>query len=164
MATPARALTAEEATPSITDDDSGVPPTLAETNYAARARYFDSSNAFALKYPKVPSHQFVAERDRAVDPATGTALILLDLRKELGLDYPATTPLILTAYVRIKAGDKLATRFKASGELYYVMRGARSHDEWRRYDCVGAGRCLLPAGRRRKHTCRRRGRLPALGD
>jgi gentisate 1,2-dioxygenase len=123
MATQSRPLTAEEATPSLVDDDAGVPPTLAATTYASRARYFDSSNAFALKYPKVPSHQFVAERDRAVDPATGTALILLDLSAELGLDYPATTPLILTAYARIRAGEKLATRFKGSGELYYVMRG-----------------------------------------
>jgi gentisate 1,2-dioxygenase len=123
MATQTRPLTADEATPSLANDDSGVPPTLAGTPYAARARYFDSGNAFALKYPKVPSHQFVAERDRAFDAATGTALIPLDLSAELGLDYPATTPLILTAYARIAAGERLATRFKGSGELYYVMRG-----------------------------------------
>jgi gentisate 1,2-dioxygenase len=97
---------------------------VADTPYTRRARYFDSGNAFALKYPAVPSHQFLAERDRALDPATGTAVIPLDLRDRLGIEFPATTPLILTRYLRIRAGDTLRTRLKASGELYYVIEGA----------------------------------------
>ena len=74
----------------------GVAASRADTPYTLRARYFDSGNAFALKYPPVPCHQFLAERDRAFDPATGSALIPLDLSERLGLDFPATTPLILT--------------------------------------------------------------------
>ena len=77
----------------------------ADTPYTRRARYFDSSNAFALKYPPVPCHQFLAERDRAFNPATGTAVIPLDLSDRLGTEFPATTPLILTRYLRIRAGD-----------------------------------------------------------
>jgi gentisate 1,2-dioxygenase len=106
------------------DDDAGVPPTRAETSYAERARYFDSGNAFALKYPPVPCHQFVAERDRAFDTSTATSLIPLDLSGELGLAFPATTPLMLTCYAKIRAGETLSTQLKASGELYYVIRGA----------------------------------------
>jgi gentisate 1,2-dioxygenase len=97
---------------------------VADTPYTERARYFDSSNAFALKYPPVPCHQFLAERDRALDPATGTAVIPLDLSDRLDLEFPATTPLILTSYLRIRAGDRLSTRRKASGELYYVIAGS----------------------------------------
>jgi gentisate 1,2-dioxygenase len=104
--------------------DEGERARAAETPATRRARYFDSSNAFALKYPAVPCHQFLEERDRALDPATGTAAIPLDLSAELGTEFPATTPLILTRYLRIRAGDELATGLKASGELYYVIAGA----------------------------------------
>jgi gentisate 1,2-dioxygenase len=122
MATLLRTKAAGEAvrSPGI---DEGIPASVADTPYTERARYFDSSNAFALKYPPVPCHQFLAERDRAFDPATGTALIPLDLSDRLGLESPATTPLMLTCYARIRAGERLTTRFKASGELYYVLRG-----------------------------------------
>ena len=47
----------------------------------------------------------------------------LDLSAPLGLEFPATTPLIMTYYARLRAGERLATRFKASGELYYVIAG-----------------------------------------
>ena len=104
--------------------DEGERARRADTPYVRRARYFDSSNAFALKYPPVPCHQFLAERDRALDPATGTAVIPLDLSEQLGTDFPATTPLILTRYLRIRAGDQLTTHLKASGELYYVIAGS----------------------------------------
>ncbi|MGH6914279.1 MAG: hypothetical protein ACREH3_11310, partial [Geminicoccales bacterium] len=98
----------------------------ADTPYTERARFFDSSNAFNLSYPPVPCHQFLEERDRALDPATGTALIPLDLSDRLDIDFAATTPLMLTRYVRIRAGDRLALRLKASGELYYVIAGSGS--------------------------------------
>ena len=104
--------------------DEGEPARRADTSYTRRARYFDSSNAFALKYQPVPCHQFLAERDRALDPATGTAVIPLDLSAELGTEFPATTPLILTRYLRIRPGEELTTRLKASGELYYLIAGS----------------------------------------
>jgi len=104
--------------------DEGERATVVDTPYTRRARYFDSGNAFALKYPPVPCHQFLAERDRTLDPATGTALIPLDLSDRLGTDFAATTPLILTRYLRIRARDTLRTHLKASGELYYVIKGS----------------------------------------
>jgi gentisate 1,2-dioxygenase len=42
----------------------------------------------------------------------------------MAIDVPATTPLILTSYLRIRAGESLSTRLKASGELYYVIAGS----------------------------------------
>ncbi len=128
MAMSLRAQAAERAVPPAATEpdpaqDAGVAAAKADTPAAARARYFDSSNAFALNYPPVPCHQFLAERDLAFDPATATGLIALDLRDRLGTAFPATTPLMLTRYARIRKGDRLTTRFKASGELYYVLRG-----------------------------------------
>jgi gentisate 1,2-dioxygenase len=121
MATSLRSQAMDRARP---PSDTGVAAAAADTPYSQRARYFDSSNAFALKYPPVPCHQFLAERDRAFDPASPTGLIALDLSERLGTGFPATTPLMLTRYARIRAGECLSTRFKASGELYYVFGGS----------------------------------------
>jgi hypothetical protein len=97
--------------------------TRIETAYSRRARYYSSADGFNIKRPAVPAHVFTAERDRALDPAAPTGLIHLDLSRPLGLDFPATTPLILSRYARIRAGESLRTAFVASGELYYDMSG-----------------------------------------
>ena len=49
--------------------DEGEPATTADTPYTRRARYFDSGNAFALKYPPVPCHQFLPELRGEEEPA-----------------------------------------------------------------------------------------------
>lgn len=94
------------------------------TPYAARARYFDSGNAFNLVYPDVPAASFVAERDAALDPATGTRWIACDQSAALGLDYPASSPLILAGYARLRAGESLELNPRASVVLGYVIAGA----------------------------------------
>jgi hypothetical protein len=133
--------------------DEGERATGADTPYTRRARYFDSGNAFALKYPPVPCHQFLAERARALDPATGTAVIPLDLGDRLGTDFPATTPLILTSYLRIRARDTLRTRLKASGELYYVIAGSGETGHGADRIAWGAGDVFcLPGGGESTHV------------
>ena len=94
-----------------------------DTVYTRRARYFDSENAVNITYPPVPGHSFVAERDRAFDPATGTALIPLDQSVAMELLFPATTPLGRAAYARIRAGETLNHTVCASAVLGYVIRG-----------------------------------------
>jgi len=133
-----------------------LPPQQADdpdTPYQARARYFNSGNAFNIEYPPVPHHQFLAERDAAFDPATGTATIAMDLSAELGLPFPATTPLVLARYVRLAAGDQLSLELNASGELYYVIAGAgrsaKGDDviDWGRGDVF-----CLPGGGKSTHA------------
>lgn len=97
-----------------------------QSRYAARARYFDSGNAFNVVYPDVPAAAFAAQRDRALDPATGTAWIACDQSATLGLDFPATTPLVLAGYARIAAGQTLRLAPRASTVLAYVIDGAGS--------------------------------------
>src|SRR6266542_2775055 len=80
-------------------------PDRAETPYTANARYLSSLDGFDIKRPAIPAHVFLAERDRALAPQTPTGLLPLDLRASLQLDAPATTPLILARYARIRAGD-----------------------------------------------------------
>src|SRR5213594_2324396 len=98
--------------------------TTVETAYARRARYYSSADGFNIKRPRIPAPVFARERDRALDPATPTGLLPLDLAPTLGTDGPATTPLILARYARIRAGESLATRFEASGEIYYAVAGS----------------------------------------
>ncbi len=98
--------------------------TRVETPYSQRARYYSSADAFNIKNPHVPAHLFTSERDRALADTTPTSLIPLDLGPRLDLDFPATTPLILARFARIRAGESLRTRFTAGGELYYVIEGA----------------------------------------
>jgi gentisate 1,2-dioxygenase len=98
--------------------------TRVESPYGQRARYYSSADGFNIKNPRVPPHLFTSERDRALDPRTPTSLIPLDLSPRLDLRFPATTPLILARYARIRAGDALCTRFAASGELGYVIQGS----------------------------------------
>lgn len=74
----------------------------------------------------VPPHVFVAERDKAVSAATPSGLIDLDLSQVLGTAYPATTPLLLCRYVVIRAGEQVRHTLRATGEVYYVIRGKGS--------------------------------------
>jgi len=72
------------------------PLTTIETTYARRARYYSSADGFNIKRSRIPAQVFLRERDRALDPATPTGFLPLDLSAALGSDGPATTPLILT--------------------------------------------------------------------
>jgi gentisate 1,2-dioxygenase len=95
-----------------------------QTPYTRRARYFDSGNAFNIVYADVPAASFVKERDAALDPATGTALIACDQSTALDLPFPATSPLVLASYARVRARESLAIDARATVALAYVIEGA----------------------------------------
>lgn len=80
--------------------------------------------AFADELPRVPRRQFLSERDRAFDPNTPTGEVLLDSADVLGTDWPATTPLLLARYLRIRAGEALTIERAASAEVFYVLQGS----------------------------------------
>ena len=92
----------------------------------ARARYFNTGNAFNLQLPRVPEESFTAEPAKALHPDTPTGLIACDRSQQLQCAYPATTPLVLARYARIRAGESLETNFAASGVIAYVIAGSGS--------------------------------------
>ena len=92
----------------------------------ARARYFNTGNAFNLQLPRVPDESFTAEPARALHPDTPTGLIACDRSDQLRCAFPATTPLVLARYARIRAGESLETNFAASGVIAYVIAGSGS--------------------------------------
>ena len=96
---------------------------LPNTPYTSRAVYLTPSNGFGTQLPKVPAHIFVAERDQAFNPSTGTAIINLDLSNKLKTEYPATTPNLLARYVRVKAGEAQCLNLTSAGEVYYLLEG-----------------------------------------
>ncbi len=52
-----------------------------------------------------------------------TRIISLDLSKQLGCSYPATSPALLANFIHIKPEEKIETDANASSHLFYVIRG-----------------------------------------
>ena len=92
----------------------------------SRALYFNTGNAFNLQLPRVPDESCTDEPAKALHPDTPTGLIACDRSKALGCSFPATTPLVLARYARIRAGETLETNFAASGVIVYVITGTGS--------------------------------------
>ena len=99
-------------------------PAAPATPAEARSRFFNTGNAFNMQLPPVPDRIFTVEPLRALDLATPTGLISCDISRELDCAFPATTPLILAHYARIRADETLSTDFDASGVIAYVIAGA----------------------------------------
>ena len=93
-----------------------------------RALYYNTGNAFNIKLSIVPDHSFTDEPARALAEDTPTGLIACDRSTELGTAFPATTPLVLARYARIRANESLSTEFQASGVIAYVMVGSGTTD------------------------------------
>ena len=133
----------------------------------SRALYFNTGNAFNLQLPRVPDESFTAEPARALHRDAPSGLIACDRSKELGCGFPATTPLVLARYARIRTGEMLETTFAASGVVVYVIAGSGSTEcgserlEWNSGD-NGMGRSRarytcsnhrLPSSQYRKSNC-----------
>jgi quercetin dioxygenase-like cupin family protein len=99
-------------------------PEAPATPAAARARFFNSGNAFNVKLAPVPAAQFSAVAARALAPGAVTALHPCDQSAAIGCPFPATTPLMLARYAVIRAGETLPLDTLATGLIGYVLRGS----------------------------------------
>lgn len=97
--------------------------TTPNASLSARARFISVEDGFNIKRPTLMPHAFDAERDRALDPSGPSQAIPLDMSGVLMTPYQATTPLLLAKFYRLRAGDELVATLRASGEIYYVLRG-----------------------------------------
>jgi gentisate 1,2-dioxygenase len=90
----------------------------------ARARFFNSGNAFNQKLPPVPAAAFRKEAHRAVEAPPGwTGFIACDQSEAIAVRGPATTPLMLARYATLAPAAELGLCPQASGCLWYVIRG-----------------------------------------
>ncbi|MFE1599329.1 cupin domain-containing protein [Methylobacterium sp. ID0610] len=112
----------------------------------ARARFFNSGNAFNIKLPPVPGRVFTDEAARALAPDAPTGFIACDQSAAMASPFPATTPLMLARYAAIAAGDDLTCAWAATGSIWFVIAGTgetRVGGEVLRW---GAGDVLLLPG------------------
>lgn len=99
-------------------------PASPASDAAARARFFNSGNAFNVKMAPVPAAEFSAVAERALALGAATALHPCDQSAAIGCPFPATTPLMLARYAVIRAGETLALDTLATGLIGHVLRGA----------------------------------------
>lgn len=100
--------------------------------------------------PRVPLRQFPAALHRGLER---TGVVPLDVADELDVAGPATSPALSASFVRILAGESLATAPVATSELVYVLAGSGttevsdgSHVAWGRGDVF-----VVPAGWASEH-------------
>ncbi len=127
---------------------SSTAPKAAGNDACNNAVFYDPDNFFDFQLPAVPRRKFLDEHAQAFDANTQTSTIALDASDALETLYPATTPLLLSRYLCIRASEKLSTELLASAELHYVLKGeGRSSNsagnvEWSEGDVF-----LLPGGK-----------------
>lgn len=98
-------------------------PTLNQEKVLRDAQYFEYTTsadplAAGIISP-VPYHTFL----HTLHEEGATRIIPLDVSKELGVPYSATSPGLLANFVRIIHGDHIKTRANATSQLFYVIRG-----------------------------------------
>ncbi len=81
-----------------------------------------------------------------------TRIIPLDISEQLGCVGPATSPALCANFVRILAGEELATNFNATSQIFYVMYGS-GRTEFDGIDiCWNTGDfVVLPIGKETRH-------------
>lgn len=89
----------------------------------ARARYFNSGNAFNIKLTPVPGRVFTHEATRALAPDAPTGFVPCDQAEAMACSFPATTPLMLARYATIAVGERLACDLAATGSVWFVIAG-----------------------------------------
>lgn len=118
----------------------------------ARARYYNTGNAFDVRLTPVPDQIFTAEAARALDPGSPTGFFPCDNSAALGCPFPATSPLVLARYARIRPQETLSSTFAASSVILYVIagQGTTSFDTeeiaWGPGDVI-----VLPGGMEHRH-------------
>lgn len=97
----------------------------ASENWSADAIYYEYSRAAnpvgTKRLAHLPIATFDPERYRGVT----TGVVAFDLSEQLGIETaPATSPALCASFLRIAAGESLATEPEATSELYYVLNGS----------------------------------------
>ncbi|MGA2836205.1 MAG: cupin [Acidimicrobiales bacterium] len=82
--------------------------------YSAAADPVGSGSVTPLPVERFPA---------ALHAAPGSRTVPLDLSASLVVDYPATSPALLAAFVVLDPGDSLVTTPDATSELYYCLEG-----------------------------------------
>jgi len=95
---------------------------LKSDEFEKDARMYEYGYAANPTLPPVPVLAFPSKLHE-----TGpTQIIPFDLSTQMGFTYPATSPNLLAAFLRICKGESLTTETKATSQAFYVIRGSGS--------------------------------------
>jgi gentisate 1,2-dioxygenase len=93
-------------------------------DWAEDARYYEYSKAANPIGSGHTSTVPITAFSRDLYTGGPSRIIPLDLSSELGIaDGPATSPALVANFVRIRAGEQIATNPNATSQLYYVISG-----------------------------------------
>jgi gentisate 1,2-dioxygenase len=96
-------------------------PTAALTQEAEIFEYSKAADPISSgATPRTPIKMFPPE----LYAEGASRVVPLDLSKELKTSYPVTGPSVLANFVRIKAGESLATSSHSTSEFFYVIKGS----------------------------------------
>jgi gentisate 1,2-dioxygenase len=96
-------------------------------DWTSDARYYEYSKAANPIGSGHTTQVPVARFSRELYAAAGSGIIPLDLSTDLGIAAgPATSPGLLASFIRIRAGEQVATSPNATSQLYYTLEG-RGH-------------------------------------
>jgi gentisate 1,2-dioxygenase len=120
---------------------------IQEQTVASQPCFVERDSYYLQAQPPFDAHAFLDERAVAFDPGAPTGFTTLDYSAALGCSWPATTPVMLARYGRLRSGESLESRFGAGGEVYYVMQGSGTSEnrdariEWQQGDvfCFAGG-------------------------
>lgn len=84
------------------------------------SRIYEYSSAANPSIPQVPVLVHPAE----LHQSGPTRIIPFDLSKNMGIDYPATSPNLMASFLRICENEELTTTAKVTSQAFYVIRGA----------------------------------------
>eukprot|EP00929_Paragymnodinium_shiwhaense_P056107 TRINITY_DN2808_c0_g1_i1.p1 TRINITY_DN2808_c0_g1~~TRINITY_DN2808_c0_g1_i1.p1 ORF type:complete len:397 (+),score=39.60 TRINITY_DN2808_c0_g1_i1:143-1333(+) len=88
--------------------------------WSARAEMYEYTSNANPPMSEVPVRIFPA----SMHQEGPSRVDVLDLQKELALDYPATAPNLLANYIRVRVGESLPTGVEwATSQSFYVIRG-----------------------------------------
>jgi quercetin dioxygenase-like cupin family protein len=115
--------------------------------------------------PPVQPWVFREERQLAFASDAASGLVLLDRSRELDLPGPGTTPSLLAAYLVIRSGEEVRSRFQGGLEFYFVIHGQGTSGweggcvSWQEGDVF-----YLPGGKDVAHQAMSDSRLYVLSD
>jgi len=120
--------------------------TATATAAAGRARFLSAEDGFNIVRPRQVPHRFDTEC-RAAFAAEQSCVVALDQSHALELPWQATTPLLLSQYVRLTTGAPLALSVSATSEVYVVLKGQGSSEKGEdRIDWHSGDVFCLPGG------------------
>jgi gentisate 1,2-dioxygenase len=83
------------------------------------SRMYEYTSAANPNMPQIP----VRGHDASLHESGPTRIIPFDLSREMQIDYPASSPNLLAAFIRINPNESIDSEASATSQAFYVIRG-----------------------------------------